>query len=268
VKKRGDRSHTRGARGGSPALQLRSLLTRKMEVGWAGGGDPGRRGGSGPAGGSQGSGVLGRACSVWVGFGDAAERDFEAEGAEFADVVGDLAADVAPALVVVRAEVDVAHAGVGQQLVVDLQLGVPGGDACFGCAASSGQPPVAGAFAGLGAAGCHGGFAGDGAQVPVAFLGRGPALALAGLVVQRDSACCSCSSYGASSCSMTWVRSSMSAVSRPMRCSIVASKAACLAVKNSAPSSASSSWLILRRRGGGPAGPVSWGCVPRRSGDP
>ena len=67
--------------------------------------------------------------------------------------------DVALALVVVRAEVGVAHAGVGQQLVVDLQLGVPGGDACFGRAASSGQPPVAGAFAGLGAAGRHGGLA-------------------------------------------------------------------------------------------------------------
>ena len=41
------------------------------------------------------------------------EGDFEAEGAELADVVGDLAADVALALVVVRAEVLIADAGVG-----------------------------------------------------------------------------------------------------------------------------------------------------------
>ena len=50
------------------------------------------------------------------GFGAAAEDDFEAEVAETADVVGDLAAGVGAAFVVVRAEVDVAHAGVSQQL--------------------------------------------------------------------------------------------------------------------------------------------------------
>ena len=72
-----------------------------------------------------GSGSLGGACLVWIGFGAAAEGDFEAEDAELADVMGDLAADVALALVVVRAEILIAHAGVGQQLVVDLQLGVP-----------------------------------------------------------------------------------------------------------------------------------------------
>ena len=79
-----------------------------------------------------GSGGLGLACGVWVWFGagDAAQGDFEAEGAELADVVGDLAADAGLALVVVRAEVLISHAGAGQQLVVDLQLGVPGGDAC------------------------------------------------------------------------------------------------------------------------------------------
>jgi hypothetical protein len=54
-----------------------------------------------------GSGGLGGACWVGVGFGEAAEGDLEAECAEFADVVGDLAADVALAFVVVRAEVDV-----------------------------------------------------------------------------------------------------------------------------------------------------------------
>ena len=50
------------------------------------------------------SGGLGRAGCVWVGFGDAAERDFEAEGAELADVVGDLAAGGGLAFVV-RAEI-------------------------------------------------------------------------------------------------------------------------------------------------------------------
>ena len=63
--------------------------------------------------GRYGSGGLDRACSVWVWFGEAAEGDLEAEGAELADVVGDLAAGVALAFVVVRAEVGVAHAGVG-----------------------------------------------------------------------------------------------------------------------------------------------------------
>src|SRR5208283_4702544 len=56
-------------------------------------------------GGRYGSGGLGRGCSVRAGFGDAAEGDFETEGSELADVVGDLAAGVALALVVVRAEV-------------------------------------------------------------------------------------------------------------------------------------------------------------------
>ena len=58
-----------------------------------------------------GSGCL-VVCSGGVRFGEAGEGDFEAEGAELADVVGDLAADVALALVVVRAEVLVAGAGV------------------------------------------------------------------------------------------------------------------------------------------------------------
>jgi hypothetical protein len=51
-------------------------------------------------------------------------------------VVGDLAAGVALAVVVVRAEILIAHAGVSQQLG-GLQLGVLGGDARFGGAASS-----------------------------------------------------------------------------------------------------------------------------------
>ena len=81
-----------------------------------------------------------------------AEGDFEAEGSELADVVGDLAADVALALVVVRAEVLVAHAGVGQQLVVDLQLGVADGDAglwpCRGCGRAAGSGRLRGSGSG------------------------------------------------------------------------------------------------------------------------
>src|SRR5208282_5295727 len=132
-----------------------------------------------------GSGGWCLACSVWFGVGGAAEGDFEAEGAELADVVGDLPADVCLALVVVGAEVLIPHAGVGQQLVVDLQLGVAEGDLGFGLAAAAGQLAVAGAFAGGGLAGGHGGLAGDGAQVLVALLVPGAALALAGLLVQR-----------------------------------------------------------------------------------
>ncbi len=119
------------------------------------------------------------------GAGDAAEGDFEAEGAEFADVVGDLPAGVTLALVVVGAEVFIPGAGARQQRVVDLQLGVADGDACFGVAAAAGQPPVAGALAGGGLAGRDGGLTGDGGQVPVAFLGLGFSLALSGGVVQR-----------------------------------------------------------------------------------
>src|SRR5262249_23681180 len=79
-----------------------SLLTRKRRLAglrqrclatWAG---------RGPR--AVGSGGLDLACCVWVGFGDAAKGDFEAEGAEPSGVVGDLAAEVAPALVVVRAK--------------------------------------------------------------------------------------------------------------------------------------------------------------------
>jgi hypothetical protein len=51
-------------------------------------------------------GRLSRACSVWSArLGDAAEGDFEAEGSELADVVGDLAADVGLAAVVACPEV-------------------------------------------------------------------------------------------------------------------------------------------------------------------
>ena len=63
----------------------------------------------------MGSGSVGWGCSVGFGGEDAAEGDLEAEGAELADVVGYLAPDVALAVEVVRAEVLVAHARVGQQ---------------------------------------------------------------------------------------------------------------------------------------------------------
>ena len=146
--------------------------------------------------------------SVRVWAGDAGEGDFEAEGFDLADVVGDLAAGGGLPLVVIRAEILIAHARVGQQLVVDLQLGVADRDLGFGFAAFAGKAPVAGAFPGLGLAGRDGGLAGDGAQVLVAFLVPGTAGALAGLAgpvsarvswAERrpqpgcDSACCSCS---------------------------------------------------------------------------
>ena len=62
--------------------------------------------------GRYGSGGLGRVCPVGFGVGEAAEGDLEAGGSELADVVGDLAAGVALAVVVVRAEVLIPHAGV------------------------------------------------------------------------------------------------------------------------------------------------------------
>jgi hypothetical protein len=123
-----------------------------------------------------------------LGVGGAAEGDFEAEAFELGHVVVDLAAEAGPAFVVVRAEVLMPHAGVGQQLVQDFQLGVADGDLGFGPAEAAGQPPVAGPFAGLGTAGGDGGLAQDAGQVPVAFLGPGAALAGAGLMVQRGPA--------------------------------------------------------------------------------
>ena len=88
-------------------------LTRKWELSWARG--------SGPwplwlwqgPGVRYGSGGWGLGWCAGVGFGDAGEGDVEAEGAELADVVGDLAAQVGAAFVVVRAEVLISRAGVG-----------------------------------------------------------------------------------------------------------------------------------------------------------
>ena len=110
--------------------------------------------------------------AAWPGvwFGEAAEGDFEAEGAELADVVGDLPADAGLALVVVRAEVLIPRAGAGQQGVVDLQLGVADRDQGFGLAAAAGDPPVAGALAGLGLPGRDGGLAEQAARYRLPFL--------------------------------------------------------------------------------------------------
>lgn len=68
--------------------------------------------------GSDGLGVF------FGGVRQAAEGDLVAEGTELADVVVDLTSGLALAFVVVRPEVAVPHAGVGQQDVEDAQLGV------------------------------------------------------------------------------------------------------------------------------------------------
>ena len=163
--------------------QGRHLLTRKMEISWACGGGPWRSGLVRACRGGVGQAAWAGSVPSGAGSGGAAEGDFEAGSAERAGVAGDLAAGVALALVVVRAEVGVAHAGVSQQRG-GLQLGVPGRGACPGRAASSGQPPVPGAFAGLGPAGRHRGLA----EVFAALLGFGASGARAGLVVWRGAA--------------------------------------------------------------------------------
>ncbi len=106
--------------------------------------DPGHCGPVRVCGCGRGQAALGFRCSVWFRSGAAAEGDFEAEVAELADVVGDLAAGAGLPLVVVRAEVLIPGAGAGEQLVVDLQLGAAEGDLGFGFAAAAGQPPVPG----------------------------------------------------------------------------------------------------------------------------
>ena len=91
----------------------------------------------------SGSGGRGVSWFVWSGFGGGAgEGDVEAEGFDLADVVGDLAAGGGLTFVVVRAEVVVPRAGVGQQLVVDPQLGVAEGDLGSGLAVAAG-PDIA-----------------------------------------------------------------------------------------------------------------------------
>jgi len=118
------------------------MLTRKMEISWARGSGPWPSRAVRVCGGRYESGGLAvaRSARLGFGFGDAVEGDFEAEGAELADVVGDLPAG-ALALVVVRAEVLIARAGAGQQPVVDLQLGVAEGDLGLGFPAAAARRP-------------------------------------------------------------------------------------------------------------------------------
>jgi hypothetical protein len=114
------------------------------------------------------------ACRVGLRVRDAGEGDFEAEGAELADVVGDLAADVALAVVVVGAEVVVAGAGLDSSACRTLSWVLPRATWAFGCAAAAGDAPVAGAFAG-GGLGCgYGGLAEDGTATRAPRLARIP----------------------------------------------------------------------------------------------
>jgi hypothetical protein len=71
-----------------------------MEISWARGSERTLAIGAGQGlRGRCGSGGLGRVRSVWGRFGDAAQGDLKAEGSELADVVGDLAAHIALALI-------------------------------------------------------------------------------------------------------------------------------------------------------------------------
>jgi hypothetical protein len=89
------------------------MLTRKSVLSWARGStrrseaEPGGIGGVGQA------AWLPVAAGSGSGSGMRGEGDFEAEGGELADVVGDLAAGGGLALVVVRAEVLIPGAGAG-----------------------------------------------------------------------------------------------------------------------------------------------------------
>ena len=104
------RPRKRGGEGAGTAKPT-YCLTRKMDPSWAGGStrrrvaEPGEGGGVGQVAGCCGGVGVGRG-------GEAGERDLEAEGAELADVVSDLAAG-AGVLVVVRAEVFISRAGAG-----------------------------------------------------------------------------------------------------------------------------------------------------------
>jgi hypothetical protein len=61
--------------------------------------------------------------------------------------MGDLAALLSAPFVLVRAEVVVLRAGVGDQLVHYFELGVAEGDLGFGLVMAAGDAPVAGTFA-------------------------------------------------------------------------------------------------------------------------
>ena len=134
--------------------------------------------------GRYGSGDLGRVCPVGFGFGDAAEGDFEAEGSELAGG---------------------GRSGGGCQAGDRSSPGRGPDIACRGWIAACGRPsagcyrwrrtlwrcracgPAAGAgrLRGSGSGRPRRRSRRDGAQVPVALLGRGAPLAFAGLVVLR-----------------------------------------------------------------------------------
>src|SRR5262252_8442629 len=116
---------------------------RRHQPGWL----PSARG---CAGGSGGWGLPG---SLVVLAGPGGDDDVVAEGIELGEVVPDLAPGLGVLVVVAGPQVLVARARVGQELVVDRQLGVADRDLGFVLADAAGQPPVACSLAGLGAAG-------------------------------------------------------------------------------------------------------------------
>ena len=228
------------------------------------------------------------------------DGDLVAEVTELADVVADLACPVPLLVVVVGAEVFVTGTGGGQELVVDAHLGVADRDAGFGLAAAAGELAVAGTLAGAGLPAAtavspviapryllpllclacparlpdclssgvrpaqEARWAGVGNRVMSA-----PVSARASSAERRpqpgmDSACCSCSSHGASSSSITRESRLISALITSIRSSMAFSRAAWAAVKNSAPSRACSSSVILRRALARPAAPGSSGHARRR----
>jgi hypothetical protein len=77
------------------------------------------------------SGGWGLSGSIAVCAGSGGEDHVVAEGVELGEVVSGLAGGLGALVVVVGAEVLIAHAGAGQELVVDLQLRVADGDLGF-----------------------------------------------------------------------------------------------------------------------------------------
>ena len=192
--------------------------------------------------------------------------------------------------------------GLSRQFVLAL-AGVADRNLGLGLAAPAGPPTVAGAFAGGGLPGstavspgrrpgvcclscagrgrcaCRAGYL-AGCARPRRPGARGWGKRMSGPVWRGrpgrssspqpgiDSAWTSCSSYGASGRSMVCDSSPIRVFSWSMRSSMAVSKAACSSVKNSAPSRACSSSVILRGRGRGPTGPVPSGRAAPRSGGP
>jgi len=122
-------------------------LTRKMDLSWRAAATPAVTGRSGVC------RALWVRRPVWclvrlVRVRDAAEGDVEAEGAELADVVADLPADLSAALIVVRPRSSYRMPG-WIAACSRRSAGCCRGDQGFGFAAAAGQAPVAGALAGL-----------------------------------------------------------------------------------------------------------------------